>query len=77
MNKKIIAVVALLSIPAVTFAKSISVTDLSLDGAESQVAVIAQQHGADYKITGASSGNLVRMTAVLSNIKNPSGVKAE
>lgn len=77
MNTKAIAIIALLLLPAATFAKNISVTDFSVDGAESQVAEIAKQHGADYKITGASSGNLVRMTAVLSNIKNPAGAMAE
>ncbi len=74
MMKKTFIVIALLALPVLTQAKSISVTDISLQGAEDKVAKIAANHGADYKITGASSGNLVRMTAILHNIKDVSGL---
>ncbi len=57
------------------FAQSVSVTDSTLDGAESQIAAIAQQHRGSYKITGASSNNFVRMTADISDDVRQSGLK--
>jgi len=50
-----------------SFAQSVSVTDSTLDGAESQIAAMANQAGGHYKITGASSNNYVRMTAEISS----------
>ena len=50
-----------------SFAQSVSVTDSTLDGAESQVAAMAHQAGGQYRITGASSNNFVRMTAEINS----------
>ncbi|MBT0719712.1 DUF1471 domain-containing protein [Tatumella sp. TA1] len=59
-----IATIATLSLASFgSFAQSVSVTDSTLDGAESQIAALAHQSGGHYKITGASSNNFVRMTA--------------
>lgn len=74
MKKTTIAMLTLLALPAASFAKSISVTDISLQGAENKIMKIADNHDADYTITGASSGNFVRMTAVLHNIQDVSGL---
>ena len=74
MKKITIAMLAVLALPAVTSAKSISVTDVSLQGAENKIMQIADNHGAEYKITGASSGNFVRMTAVLHNVQDVAGL---
>ena len=74
MKKTTLVMLALLALPAVTSAKSISVTDISLQGAENKIIKIAENHGADYTITGASSGNFVRMTAVLHNIQDVAGL---
>ncbi|MBT0727540.1 DUF1471 domain-containing protein [Rosenbergiella australiborealis] len=74
MKKITIAMLALLALPAITSAKSVSVTDLSVQGAENKIMKIAEMHGAEYTITGASSGNFVRMTAILHNIEDISGL---
>ncbi len=50
-----------------SFAQSVSVTDSTLDGAESQIAAMAHQTGSQYRITGASSNNFVRMTAEINS----------
>ena len=63
-----IATVATLSLASFgSFAQSVSVTDSTLDGAESQIAALAHQSGSHYKITGASSNNFVRMTAEIND----------
>ncbi|WP_241608077.1 DUF1471 domain-containing protein [Rosenbergiella australiborealis] len=58
-----------------SFAQSVSVTDSTLDGAEAQIAAIAQQSGSDYQITGASSQNYVRMTANIHHSMSHGGLK--
>jgi len=61
----IAAVAALSLMSAASFAQSVSVTDATLDGAEAKIAAKAQQEGAHYKITSASTNNDVYMTAQL------------
>jgi hypothetical protein len=61
-----IAAVAALSLMSFgSFAQSVTASDLTLDGAEAQIAAQAQQQGAHYKITEASNNNFVHMTAEL------------
>lgn len=61
--KIFVAVSALTLVSFGSFAQSVTATDLTLDGAEAQIAAQAQQQGAQYKITEASNGNVVHMTA--------------
>ncbi len=63
----IAAAAALSLMSAASFAQSISVESATLDGAEAKVAAIAQQQGAQYKITEANTNNRVHMTAELYN----------
>ena len=68
LKSLVLATAAALSLVSVgSFAQSVSVTDSTLDGAESQIAAMANQAGGHYKITGASSNNFVRMTADISD----------
>lgn len=61
----IAAVTALSLMSAAGYAQTVSATALTLDGAEAKIAALAQQQGASYTITEASSNNLVHMTAEL------------
>lgn len=61
----IAAVTALSLMSASGFAQSVTATASTLDGAEANIAALAQQQGAQYKITEASSSNVIHMTAVL------------
>jgi hypothetical protein len=63
--KNLVAIIALSTISFGSFAQSITASASSLDGAEAQIAAQAQQLGAKYKITEASSNNYVHMTAEL------------
>lgn len=63
--KNLVAIVALSTLSFGSFAQSITASASSLDGAEAQIAARAQQLGAKYKITEASSNNFVHMTAEL------------
>ncbi len=63
--KNLVAIVALSTLSFGSFAQSITASASSLDGAEAQIAAQAQQLGAKYKITEASSNNFVHMTAEL------------
>lgn len=58
-----------------SFAQNVSVTDSTLDGAESQIAAMAHQTGSHYKITGASSNNFIRMTAEINDASAHGGLK--
>lgn len=67
-NIKIIllaAVSALSMMSATSFAQTVTATDITLDGAEAQIAAQAKEQGAHYKIIEASNGNFVHMTAEL------------
>ncbi|MCE0491203.1 DUF1471 domain-containing protein [Pantoea sp. Mb-10] len=59
------AAAALSLLSAASFAQSVSVTASTLDGAEAKVAAVAQEQGAQYKITEANTNNRVHMTAEL------------
>lgn len=50
---------------ASAFAQSVTVTALTLDDAEAEVAAQAQQQGAGYTIIEASNNNVIHMTAKL------------
>ncbi|MXP57717.1 YdgH/BhsA/McbA-like domain containing protein [Pantoea sp. Taur] len=63
--KTFVAVSALTLASFASFAQSISVESSTLDGAEAKVAAVAQEHGAQYKITEANTNNRVHMTAEL------------
>ncbi|WP_338574953.1 YdgH/BhsA/McbA-like domain containing protein [Erwinia billingiae] len=63
--KNLVAIIALSTLSFGSFAQSITASASSLDGAEAQIAAQAQQLGAKYKITEASSNNYVHMTAEL------------
>lgn len=63
--KNLVAIIALSTISFGSFAQSITASASSLDGAEAQIAAQAQELGAKYKITEASSNNFVHMTAEL------------
>ncbi|MCX0500409.1 YdgH/BhsA/McbA-like domain containing protein [Erwinia billingiae] len=63
--KNLVAIIALSTISFGSFAQSITASASSLDGAEAQIAAQAQELGAKYKITEASSNNYVHMTAEL------------
>lgn len=63
--KNLVAIFALSTLSFGSFAQSITASASSLDGAEAQIAARAQQLGAKYKITEASSNNFVHMTAEL------------
>lgn len=47
------------------FAQTVTATASTLDGAEAKIAAQAQQQGAQYKITEASTSNIIHMTAEL------------
>ncbi len=59
------AAAALSLLSAASFAQTVSVTASTLDGAEAKVAAVAQEQGAQYKITEANTNNRVHMTAEL------------
>lgn len=59
------AAAALSLLSAASFAQTVSVTASTLDGAEAKVAAVAQELGAQYKITEANTNNRVHMTAEL------------
>ncbi|WP_343464874.1 DUF1471 domain-containing protein [Pantoea sp.] len=59
------AAAALSLLSAASFAQSVSVTASTLDCAEAKVAAVAQEQGAQYKITEANTNNRVHMTAEL------------
>ncbi|MBN7120556.1 YdgH/BhsA/McbA-like domain containing protein [Erwinia billingiae] len=63
--KNLVAIIALSTLSFGSFAQSITASASSLDGAEAQIAAQAQELGAKYKITEASSNNYVHMTAEL------------
>ncbi|WP_182059268.1 YdgH/BhsA/McbA-like domain containing protein [Pantoea sp. ME81] len=63
--KTFVAVSALTLASFASFAQSISVESSTLDGAEAKVAAVAQEQGAQYKITEANTNNRVHMTAEL------------
>ncbi|QEW32108.1 DUF1471 domain-containing protein [Erwinia billingiae] len=63
--KNLVAIIALSTLSFGSFAQSITDSASSLDGAEAQIAAQAQELGAKYKITEASSNNYVHMTAEL------------
>ncbi|MGA7507878.1 MAG: YdgH/BhsA/McbA-like domain containing protein [Erwinia billingiae] len=63
--KNLVAIIALSTLSFGSFAQSITASASSLDGAEAQIAAQAQELGAKYKITEASSNNFVHMTAEL------------
>jgi len=63
--KNLVAVTVLTLISFGSFAQTVTATSLTLDGAEAKIAAQAQQQGAQYKITEASNGNVVHMTAQL------------
>lgn len=46
-------------------AQTVTATALTLDGAEAKIAAQAQQQGAQYKITEASTSNVIHMAAEL------------
>lgn len=72
----VLATTAALSLfSAASFAQQVSVTASTLDGAESQIAAMAHQSHSQYKITGASSNNFVRMTANISDSQSQGGLK--
>lgn len=55
--KNLVAIIALSTISFGSFAQSITASASSLDGAEAQIAAQAQELGAKYKITEASSNH--------------------
>ncbi|ELY2909561.1 DUF1471 domain-containing protein [Cronobacter dublinensis] len=59
------AVTTLSLMSASVSAQSITATALTLDDAEAKIAAQAQQQGARYTITEASSSDVVHMTAKL------------
>lgn len=61
----IVAVTTLSLMSASVSAQSITSTALTLDEAEAKIAAQAQQQGAQYTITEASSNDVVHMTAKL------------
>ncbi|KGT87425.1 YdgH/BhsA/McbA-like domain containing protein [Enterobacter cancerogenus] len=63
--KTFVAVSTLTLVSFASFAQSISVESSTLDGAEAKVAAVAQEQGAQYKITEANTNNRVHMTAEL------------
>ncbi|MBP2170034.1 hypothetical protein J2125_003226 [Erwinia toletana] len=64
--KTFVAVIALATVSFGSFAQSVSATGSHLDSAEARIAAKAQAAGASsYKITSASNGNYVYMTADL------------
>lgn len=63
--KNFVAVSVLALVSFGSFAQSITATASTLNGAEAKIAAQAQQQGAQYKITEASSNNVVHMTAEL------------
>lgn len=63
--KTLVAVFALSLISFGSFAQSVSACASTLDAAEAQIAVQAQQQGDQYKITSVNSNNRVYMTAKL------------
>ncbi|PHI30126.1 YdgH/BhsA/McbA family protein [Budvicia aquatica] len=65
--KYFIAAIALTTISFSSMAaQSVSATGRTMDDAEAKIAVKAKQAGAtSYRIIGASSGNLIHMTAEL------------
>ncbi|MFS2222360.1 YdgH/BhsA/McbA-like domain containing protein [Pantoea sp. B65] len=64
--KTFVAVIALSAVSFTSFAQSVSASGSQLDTAEAQIAAKAQEAGAaSYKITSASTGNYVYMTADL------------
>ena len=63
--KTFVAVTALTFVSFASFAQSISVDASTLDSAEAKIAAVAQQQGAQYKITEANTNNRVHMTAQL------------
>ncbi|NIG20252.1 DUF1471 domain-containing protein [Pantoea sp. Al-1710] len=63
--KTFVAVSALTLVSFASFAQSISVDASTLDSAEAKIAAVAQQQGAQYKITEANTNNRVHMTAQL------------
>lgn len=61
-----IAAAAAFSLMSVSgFAQSVTATASTLDSAEAKIAAQAQQQGAQYKITEASTSNIIHMTAEL------------
>ena len=56
---------ALSLISASGFAQTVTATGSTLDGAEAKIAAQAQQQGARYTITEASTSNIIHMTAEL------------
>ena len=61
-----IATVTVLSlVSASVFAQSITATALTIDDAEAKIAALAQQQGARYTITEATTNDIVHMTAKL------------
>nr|WDS96741.1 yhcN family stress response protein [Pantoea sp.] len=63
--KNFVVVSALALVSFGSFAQSVTATASTLDGAEAQIAAQAKQNGEHYRITEASSNNLVHMTAEL------------
>jgi hypothetical protein len=61
----IAAVAALSLMSASGLAQTVTATASTLDGAEAKIAAQAQQQGAQYKITEASTSNVIHMTAKL------------
>jgi len=61
----IAAVAALSLMSASGFAQTVTATGSTLDGAEAKIAAQAQQQGARYTITEASTSNIIHMTAEL------------
>lgn len=65
--KRIVLISVLAFMSANAFAKTVSVTDSTLEGAEAKVAQQAVSENASYKIVSALYKNCVYMTAELSN----------
>ncbi|EGT4277931.1 MULTISPECIES: DUF1471 domain-containing protein [Enterobacterales] len=65
--KRIVLISVLAFMSANAFAKTVSVTDSTLEGAEAKVAQQAVSENASYKIVSALYKNRVYMTAELSN----------
>ncbi|MDT0178405.1 DUF1471 domain-containing protein [Enterobacter sp. BRE11] len=63
--KTFVVVSALALVSFGSFAQSVTATASTLDGAEAQIAAQAKLNGEHYRITEASSNNLVHMTAEL------------